>query len=73
MSLKVEQRLSGEQITEFFPKIFSTGVHLIPMKIIEKDKEKFIWVANEFTEDTYLDGDIVSPNIIADKIETLYD
>jgi hypothetical protein len=73
MSLKIEQRISGEQITEFFPRIFSIGVHLIPMKIIENDTEKFIWVADEFSEDTYLDGAIVSPNVIADKIEELYD
>ncbi|MDR0612945.1 MAG: hypothetical protein LBG45_05615 [Dysgonamonadaceae bacterium] len=69
MSLKIEQRLWGKQITEFSPRIFSTGVHLIPMKIFENDSAKIIWVADEFTDDIYLNGTIVSPLLLIE----LYD
>ena len=72
MSLKIEQRIIGNQITEFEPKIYSTGVHLIPMKVELDGKEKFVWVADEFKDDTFFDGKNVSPKVLANKIEELF-
>lgn len=72
MSLKIEQRITGNQITEFEPRIYSTGVHLIPMKVELNGKEKFIWVADEFNDDTFIDGKNISPKILSNKIEELF-
>lgn len=72
MGLKIEQRLLNKEFTEAEPKIFSTGVHLVPMKISVEGKEKFIWVAEEFEDDTYFDGRNISARIIANKIEELF-
>ncbi|GAB1431274.1 hypothetical protein MASR2M18_21090 [Ignavibacteria bacterium] len=72
MSLKIEQRIIGNQITEFEPRIYSTGVHLIPMKVELNGKEKFIWVADEFEEETFINGKNISPNIISEKIEEMF-
>lgn len=72
MSLKIEQRIIGYQITEFEPRIYSTGVNLVPMKVELNGKEKFIWVADEFDDDTYIDAKLISPRIISDKIDELY-
>lgn len=72
MSLKIEQRIIGNQITEFEPRIFSTGVHLIPMKVELNGEEKFIWVADEFEDESYFDGKIITPEVILNKIEELF-
>ncbi len=65
MSLKTEQQLEDHQFTEFSPRIYATGVYLVPMAIIVNGIEKWVWVADEFESDTYLD-ELVCPNIIAD-------
>jgi len=72
MSLKVEQRLVENQITEFEPRIYSSGVYLVPMKVELNGKEKFIWVADEFNDDTFYDGELISPKLLANKIEGLF-
>ena len=53
-------RLSGIQI-------FATGVFLNPMLI----NGKWCWVADEFEGDSFLNGDCVDPQIIADNEEDL--
>ena len=72
MSLKIEQRIIRNQITEFEPRIYSTGVHLVPMKVELGGKENFVWVADEFDDDTYFDDKLISPRVISDKIDELY-
>jgi len=72
MSLKIEQRIIENQITEFEPRIYSTGVHLVPMKVELGGKENFVWVADEFDDDTYFDDKLISPQVISDKIDELY-
>ncbi len=72
MSLKIEQRIIGNQITEFEPRIYSTGVHLIPMKVKLNGKEKFIWVADEFEGDTYFDGKDISAKVLSNRIEEMF-
>lgn len=59
MSLKAEQRLDENQFTEFTPKIYSTGVYLVPMKI----ENRYVWVAEEFDNDSYFEGKNISPNV----------
>ena len=71
MSLKIEQRIIGNQITEFEPRIYSTGVHLVPTKVELNGKEKIIWVADEFNDDTFLDGKNIIPRVISNNIEEL--
>jgi len=72
MSLKIEQRIIENQITEFEPRIYSTGVHLVPMKVKLGGKENFVWVVDEFDDDTYFDDKLISPQVISDKIDELY-
>jgi len=73
MSLKIEQRLINQQFTEFQPRIYTTGVYLVPMKVNLKGIEKWIWVADEFADDTYNDKGEISPTfVIADSVEELF-
>ena len=72
MSLRIEQRINSNQITEFEPRIYSTGVHLIPMKVELNGNEKFIWVADEFEEDTFFDGKNISPKVFSNKLEEMF-
>ena len=44
MSLKIEQILLDEQITDYEPTIYTTGAFLIPLKVIINKKEKYVWV-----------------------------
>ena len=66
-----EQILIGQQITENNPIIYSTGVYLLPLKVNINNTDKFLWVASEFDDETYLvgqSGGICSPNILSDKL-----
>ena len=73
MSLKVEQILINFQFAERQPRVYSVGVHLVPMKINIKGMDKFIWVADEFYDDTFdVNGNNISPRVIADSIDDLY-
>jgi hypothetical protein len=72
MSLKIEQRLMKSQFTEAEPTIYSTGVYLIPMKILLNGKERFVWVANEFDNDTFIDGKCVSPIIFSNNFNKMF-
>ncbi|TAG91565.1 MAG: hypothetical protein EAZ20_03225 [Bacteroidetes bacterium] len=71
MSLKVEQRLLNQQFTEFEPKIYATGVYLVPMKVNLNGIEKWIWVAEEFESDSYYNGNSVSVSLISDDLESM--
>jgi hypothetical protein len=64
MSLKIEQRLDGNTFTESGPRIFTTGAFLIPMEVTRNGVKKYIWVVDEFIDDTYDDkGVICSPSL----------
>lgn len=71
MSLKVEQILDNFFFTENEPKIYTTGAYLVPMKIKMHEKERFVWVAWEFNDNSYFNDELCSPNIYSDKLETL--
>ncbi len=61
MSLKIEQRLDNLFFTESKPRIYTTGAYLVPMKIVEGDKHRFVWVVDQFADDTYKKDGICSP------------
>ncbi len=65
MSLKVKQRLDDFFFTESEPKIYTTGAHLVPMEIRRGNKIRYVWVVDQFDDDTYIDGDSCSPNVYA--------
>lgn len=71
MSLKVEQKILGCQITDFEPTIYTTGAYLIPLKTIINGIDKYVWVVNEFDNDTFLNGKNCSVNVIADNKNNL--
>ena len=64
MSLKIEQKFDENTFTESKPRIFATGAFLVPMEIIKKGIKRYVWVVDEFIDDTYdNDGTICSPNL----------
>ena len=71
MSLKVEQKLDEFFFTKSEPKIYATGAHLVPLELNKGKKRRYVWVVDKFYDETYLDGDLCSPNVYADEIEHL--
>ncbi|MBI4654562.1 MAG: hypothetical protein HY752_06165 [Nitrospirae bacterium] len=71
MSLKIEQRLDNFFFSEAEPKIYTTGAHLVPMKIMKGKEERYVWVVYEFDDDSYIDGELCSPTVYADSLEHL--
>ncbi|MDR2836335.1 MAG: hypothetical protein LBV69_09145 [Bacteroidales bacterium] len=53
MSLQIEQKLTDYQFNEKQPKIYSIDVSLVTMRISVKGKERFIWVADDFKDDSF--------------------
>jgi len=52
-------------------KIFATGVFLQPVKCVINGKEQWRWVAVGFEDDSYLNGEVISPIEYADSIEEM--
>ncbi len=72
MSLKVEQRLKNIFFTEEEPKVYTTGAFLVPMEITIDGEKQYVWVVNEFNDDTYdEDGKICSPAICTTQKKNL--
>lgn len=71
MSLKIEQKILGNQITDIEPTVYTTGAHLIPLKTIINGVEKYVWVVNEFDNDTLFNGENCSVNVIANNKNNL--
>ncbi len=72
MSLRIEQRLDNEFFTETGPRIYTTGAHIVPMKIKIGQKQRYVWVVDEFKDDSYdEDGNICSPVVYSKKREDL--
>ena len=73
MSLKTEQILKNFQFAERYPRIYSNGVYLVPMKILIHGIDRLVWVADEFNDDIFdSNGNNISAKVIADTIEDLY-
>lgn len=51
--------------------IYSTGVFLQPMKCIIDGEEQWRWVAVCFEDDSFMDGDVISPVEYASRIKDL--
>jgi len=71
MSIKVRQRLDDFFFTECVPRIYTTGAHLVPIEIRTGKKVRYVWIVDGFDDDTYVDGDLCSPNVYANRIENL--
>ena len=72
MSLKTEQILKKCQFAERQPRIYSTGVYLVPMKVSIRGIDQFVWVADDFNDDVFdSEGKNISAKIIAETIEDL--
>lgn len=72
MSLKIEQKLDQHFFTQAEPRIFTTGAYLVPMQIVVDGKQRYVWVVDEFEDETYNDeGLSVSPNVYADNLTAL--
>ncbi|MCR4322300.1 MAG: hypothetical protein NUV74_18445 [Candidatus Brocadiaceae bacterium] len=72
MSLKIEQRFDDVLFTESGPRIYTTGAHIVPMKIKIGQKQRYVWVVDEFKDDSYdEDGKICSPVVYSTKKKDL--
>ena len=55
------------------PTIFTTGAFLKPMKVTDSDgKEIWVWYVSEFTENSFLNGEIYNPQEIANSNDELF-
>lgn len=72
MSIKIEQRLIGETVTDNSPVIYSTGVYLRPLKVLIDNKPHFVWVAHSFNDDSFFEGREISPNVIGNSINDMF-
>jgi len=72
-NLQIDQVLRETTFTESAPRIYSTGVYLVPMKIQIRGIDHFVWVADDFNDDTFdSNGNNISAKVIANTIEDLY-
>lgn len=71
MSLKIEQRIDDALFTEIEPRIFTTGAHIVPIKVTIENKQRYVWVVDEFSDDSYLDGNCCNPVVYADNVQKL--
>lgn len=71
MSLKVEQRLENEQFTEFTPKIYTTGAHLVPMCVAVNGEGRYVWVVEEFDNASYFESESVSPLVYGASVSEI--
>ena len=72
MSLKAEQILFNNFITNSTPKVYTTGVKLVPLEVNINKKKKYVWVADEFNGDNYDKiGKLCNLNVISDNLENL--
>ena len=54
------------------PTIFTTGAHLVPIKIQKGDgKEYWIWSVSEFVDDSFRDGEVFNPKETAESLDIL--
>ena len=67
MNLKIKQRLNGNTFTESEPRIYTTGAFLVPMEVVRNGIKKYVWIVDEFGDDTYDDDGICSPNVCTDS------
>ncbi|MFO0793266.1 MAG: hypothetical protein U0586_04300 [Candidatus Brocadiaceae bacterium] len=71
MSLKIEQKLDNAFFTEIGPRIYTTGAYIVPMKIKIGQKQRYVWVVDEFGDDSYLDGEHCNPVLYANNLKNL--
>jgi hypothetical protein len=74
MSLRIEQKLDDFYFTESEPRIYTTGAYLVPMKVKISNKEGYVWVLDEFVDDTFicLTGKDCSPAVLAKSKEEIF-
>lgn len=51
--------------------IFATGVFLQPVKCTINNIEQWRWVAVDFEDDSFYNGEIINPNEYADSINNM--
>ncbi|MCR4293791.1 MAG: hypothetical protein NUV76_13070 [Candidatus Kuenenia sp.] len=69
MSLKIEQRFDDVFFTEIEPRIYTTGAHIVPMKIRIGQKQRYVWVVDEFDDESYLEGKYCNPVVYANSLK----
>ncbi|GMO42555.1 MAG: hypothetical protein Ta2F_18440 [Termitinemataceae bacterium] len=55
-----------------YPKIFTTGAFLSPLKTENADgNEKWVWTVSEFIDDSFLNGEVYNPLVASDSNDEL--
>jgi len=45
------------------PVLYTTGAYIRPLKVVDKmGNETWFWVISEFSDDTFLDGEVFNPS-----------
>ena len=62
MSLLIEQCLDDNSIVKNELQIYTTGAKLVPLEISINNKKRYVWVVNEFRDDSFdTNGEICYP------------
>ncbi len=73
MTLRITQKLHEHTFTEIEPMVYTTGAYLSPMRIKINNKIRYVWVVDEYNDDTYVcpSGKGCSPRIFANSAKEL--
>ncbi len=53
------------------PKLYTTGAFLVPMKIKNAERARYVWVVSDFNDDTFHDGELCAVVTEAATIDEL--
>jgi hypothetical protein len=73
VNLKNLEIMYNSQFTEVEPRICTTGAYLVPMQIFVNGEKYFIWVVEEFWDDTFNeDGNDCTPYVYSKDIDNMF-
>lgn len=50
---------------------YTSGAYLVPMAVKDREEERFVWVVEDFNDETYVDGELCSTLVYAYNIDEL--
>jgi len=74
MPIRITPKLHEMYPVDTEPIIFTTGAYLIPMKVKVGDEVGYVWVMNEFVDDTFIcpDAKDCSPCVFSKTREGIF-
>lgn len=68
----ITKMMNNEILLKETDKVFATGVFLQPVKCTINGIDQWRWVAVEFEDDTFYDGEIIDVYDYADSLDGLF-